>query len=84
MKKIVYLFILLFAYSASSQSLSVFNIDASKFPTVKANFYVFDSTGNQIFHLSPSNFSIFENGISREVTNISCPEPIINVLQMHI
>ena len=75
MRKIVYLFIFLFTYSAYSQSLSVFNIDASQFPNVKANFYAFDSTGNQILNLSPSNFSIFENGISRKVTNISCPEP---------
>ncbi|MEI6089226.1 MAG: choice-of-anchor D domain-containing protein [bacterium] len=72
MRKIVYLFIFLFTYSAYSQSLSLFNIDASAFPHVKANFYALDSNGNQITNLTPADFTLKENGVVKKVTNVSC------------
>jgi len=76
MRKIVYLFILLFCYNANSQSLSVYDIDTSAFPTIKAKFFAFDAQFNLITNLSPNDFSITENEVSRFVTNVSCPEPI--------
>ncbi|MEI6090293.1 MAG: FISUMP domain-containing protein [bacterium] len=75
MKKTIYILLLILSYTAYSQSLSVFNVDASNFPTIKAKFFAFDSTDNQITNLNTSDFEIKENGIQRAVTNISCPEP---------
>ncbi|MEI6089549.1 MAG: FISUMP domain-containing protein [bacterium] len=75
MKRIIYIIIFFLCYTAYSQSLSVFNVDASEFPTIKANFFAFDGSGNQIINFSNSDFSITENGQSRTVTNTSCPEP---------
>ncbi len=75
MKKIVYLLLLLFSYTAYSQSLSLFNLDASSFPTIKAKFFAFDAAGKQITNFSPSDFTVTENGVPRTVTNVSCPSP---------
>ncbi len=74
-KLLVFLLILLGSNYASSQSLSVFNIDASSFPTVKANFFAFDAESNQITNLSNSDFLVKENGQTRTVSFVSCPEP---------
>ena len=75
MKKILYLLVFLFSYSVHSQSLSVFDIDTSAFPTINAKFYAFDINGEQISNLSPSDFQVAENGIPRTVTSVSCPAP---------
>ncbi len=72
--------ILLISYSAYSQSLSVFDIDTSAFPTMKAKFFAFGADGKQITNYSTSDFKITENGTERTVTNVSCPaipEPVI-------
>ncbi|MEI6090297.1 MAG: FISUMP domain-containing protein [bacterium] len=75
MRKTIYILLVLLSYTAYSQSLSVFNVDASNFPTIKANFFALDSNGNQFSNLSPSDFTLKENGVSRVINNISCPEP---------
>ena len=75
MKKIIILIVLTFTYSAISQSLSVFDVDASNFPTIKAKFFAFDKDGKQITNLNPSDFEVNENGQQRSVTNVSCPAP---------
>ena len=75
MKKIIILIVLSFTYSAMSQSLSVFDVDASNFPTIKAKFYAFDKDGKQLTNLNPNDFELKENGQSRNVTNVSCPPP---------
>ncbi len=75
MRKIVYLFIFLFTYSAYSQSLSLYNIDVSNFPTIKADLIALDNNGNQISNLSPSDFTLSENNQLRIITNINCPDP---------
>jgi uncharacterized protein (TIGR02145 family) len=59
----------------NSQSLSVFNVDAGSFPTIKAKFYAFDASGNQITNLSASDFEVKENGQPRTVSLVSCPIP---------
>jgi len=47
MKKTILVFmIFLVTGSLSAQSFSVFNVDASGFPTVKAKFWAFDASGN--------------------------------------
>jgi WD40 repeat protein len=58
----------------TGQSISLFDIDTSAFPMMKAKFYAFDASGNQV---SPTTKDLVlkENGIVRNVTNISCPPP---------
>ena len=75
MKKLIVLFSLFFSISAFSQTLSVFDVDVLNFPTVKAKFFAFDASGNQITNLSPSDFEVKENGQPRSVTYVSCPQP---------
>ena len=75
MKKIIILIILTFTYSAMSQSLSIFDVDASNFPTIKAKFFAFAQDGKQITNLNPSDFEVKENGQPRTVTNLFCPAP---------
>jgi hypothetical protein len=64
--------VLYIAASASAQNLSVFNLDASNFPTMKASFYAFDANGVQQ-NPSPNEITITEDGIQRTVTNVTCP-----------
>lgn len=76
MKNSIILFIFfLTSLTAYSQSLQVFNVDASAFPNVKANFFAFDALWNQ---QSPdkSEVSIKENGLTRTVLNVTCSTPI--------
>ncbi|MBC8144191.1 MAG: hypothetical protein H7X80_01330, partial [bacterium] len=48
-RHVVLFLIALFAMSpAAAQTLIVYNVDASGFPTIKANFIVLDSRGNRI------------------------------------
>ncbi|MCX6156023.1 MAG: VWA domain-containing protein, partial [Candidatus Kapabacteria bacterium] len=84
------LLIIISSATASSQSLSVFNIDTSAFPVIRAKFFAFDAAGNQIrnltasdfsvtengqLHLTASDFSVTENGQLRSVLSVSCPAP---------
>lgn len=75
MKKLCLLLAFLVGYTAYSQTLSLFDIDVSNFPTIKAKFFAFDKDGNQITNLSPSDFELKENGQNRNVTIVSCPTP---------
>jgi hypothetical protein len=73
MKRLVLLTIfLLCASSLAAQSFSVFDIDASAFPTMKAKFYAFDANGNRQ-NPSPSDIIVTENGTPRIVRSVSCP-----------
>ncbi len=60
---------------ANSQSLTVFNVDPTNFPNIKANFFAFDANGKSIINFSTSDFEIKENGQIRKVSNVSCPMP---------
>lgn len=75
MKKTICLFILLLSYYANSQSFTLFDVNTTSFPTIKAKFYAFDANGMQILNLSPTDFEVKENGQLRNVTYISCPAP---------
>ncbi|MDP4228849.1 MAG: SBBP repeat-containing protein [Bacteroidota bacterium] len=68
----VLLFLLAAISVASGQNLTAFNLDATNFPTMKAKFYAFDAAGNEQ-HPSPSQISVAENGIQRNVTSVTCP-----------
>jgi formylglycine-generating enzyme required for sulfatase activity len=55
------------------QSLSVFNVDASMFPLIKAKMFAFDAAGLQVTGFTPSDISIVEDGVPRTVQLVSCP-----------
>ncbi len=74
-KRNLILFFILLSCNAYGQSLTVFDVDASAFPAIKAKFWAFDASGDQIANLSPSDFSVTENDQPRAVTFVSCPVP---------
>ncbi len=61
------------APSLFSQSLTVFNIDASAYPVMRAKFYAFDADGNQLSGIAPGDLLLREDGIARTITRVSCP-----------
>ncbi len=65
----------LIAGTAYSQSLSLFDVDASNFPTIKGKFFAFDANWQQITNFNESDFSITEDGIARKILSVSCPTP---------
>ncbi len=74
---------------AGGQTMSVYNIDPSYFPLVKASFFAFDARGNRITVGAPDDVSINEDGIARTVTRVSCPPetpvtPISSVLTIDV
>ena len=75
MKLYILFFLIIFGFlRANSQSLSIFDIDTTNFPIIKAKFFAFDDKGIQI-KPNISDFSITENGQPRTVTNVTCPSP---------
>ncbi len=71
---LIFIFLLLSPLDALSQSISVFDVDTSEFPTVKASFFAFDNDRIQAGDLSPADFNITEDGTDRQVISVSCPE----------
>jgi urease beta subunit len=71
MKRLIILFILS-ALSLQSQSISIFDIDTTNFPTMRAKFFAFDAAGNQA-RPSASELTLTEDGVNRVITNVSCP-----------
>ncbi len=61
------------ASSLFSQSMTVFDIDASEYPTMRAKFYVFDADGNQVSGIASGDLQLREDGIARTITRVSCP-----------
>ncbi len=59
--------------SAFSQSLTVYGVRVSAFPSVIANFSARDVQNKQISTLSPSDFTVKENGVSRNIIRVTCP-----------
>jgi uncharacterized protein (TIGR02145 family) len=58
---------------ANSQSLSVFDVDATNFPIMSAKFYAFDEEGNQIRDFQLTDFKINEDNEPRQVISVRCP-----------
>lgn len=76
MKKISLLLFFLACLSATrAQNLAVFDVNTSFFPVMMGKFYATDADAEQILSLTKEDFAVFENGVSREVIEISCPEP---------
>jgi formylglycine-generating enzyme required for sulfatase activity len=75
MKTLFFLCLLLSAQTLYSQSIDLFDIDASNFPAMKAKFLAFDKDGNQV-RPSALELSLKENGVMRTIINISCPPPV--------
>ncbi len=77
MKSIRYLLLpLLLALSAprlpAQESLTLFDIDPSGFPTVSGRFFALDADGAPIRTLGPADVTIIENGTTRSVTAVDC------------
>ncbi len=66
-------FILSYSF-ASAQSLDVFDLDTSDFPTMKAKFYAKNKEKNQLFYLDKTHFIIYENGSQRKVLDVNCAD----------
>ncbi len=75
MKSLLILCMLLSAQTLYSQSINLFDIDATNFPAMKAKFYAFDATDNQV-RPSASELSLREGGIQRTITSVSCPPSV--------
>jgi hypothetical protein len=74
MRKILWISAVLFyACAASAQSFSVFDIDTSNFPIMKAKFYAFDDKSVQQ-NPSTSEIAVREDGAQRTVLSITCPD----------
>lgn len=73
MKNLVSLLLLaIFSLPAFSQSITIFDIDTTNFPTMKAKFYAFDKDGN-IQRPSANELTLKENGIVRTIKSVNCP-----------
>ena len=70
---IVFQLFISFSCIAFSQSFAVFNPDTSTFPIMRANFFAFDSRGDQLFNFTPGDFELSEDGIKRKVISVYCP-----------
>lgn len=60
--------------SLQAQSLSLFEIDPSAFPTIRARVMALDRDGNPI-RLERDRLELHEDGILRSITFLSCPDP---------
>lgn len=75
MKSILMLLLFLMCSITHSQSLKLFDVNASNFPTIQGKIYSFDSQGRQL-RPSVSDLIITENGIARTISSVSCPPPV--------
>jgi uncharacterized protein (TIGR02145 family) len=75
MKRFLAIIFFLASINLSGQSVSIFDIDTTDFPLMKAKFYAFDSEGNQVVDFQESNLKIREDGLERQIVRIFCPEP---------
>jgi WD40 repeat protein len=66
------LLIIALSLSAFSQSLTLFDIDTTDFPIMRAKFYAFDEDGNQV-RPDASELRITEDGVEREILSVYCP-----------
>lgn len=79
--------ILLIANDTYSQRFDMFDIDNSQFPKMHAKFLAFNALDSQLTNLSPSDFSIREEGNDRNIISVTCNsrivlEPVSTVLVM--
>lgn len=75
MRLLLLIGVFLYSTIAYSQGISLFNIDASNFPTIKAKFYAYDKDGKQL-DLSKEKVTLKEDGNVRTITKVNCPPAI--------
>lgn len=63
-----------FSQILSAQTFSLFQIDPSGFPTIRAKVMGIDAN-NEPMQFTRENLELHEDGVSREITFLSCPEP---------
>ncbi|MBM2817049.1 MAG: yiaD [Ignavibacteria bacterium] len=73
MRTLIYILALMFSGSAYGQSLSVFDVDPSGYPTINAKFYAYNNKWEQLINLQPLDFEVTENGQLRYATLVTCP-----------
>jgi outer membrane protein OmpA-like peptidoglycan-associated protein len=77
LKKVVLLFITiiwqLISNAVFAQQLTLFNIDTTKYPTVKADFFAIDALDNQVTTLTKDDVFIKENSIAQQVVKVVNP-----------
>jgi len=57
------------------ESLSLFDIDVSAFPSVRGKFYALDASGDPLPGLTENDLTVTENGVARTVTRVDCSGP---------
>ncbi|ABG57706.1 possible outer membrane protein [Cytophaga hutchinsonii ATCC 33406] len=62
--------------TVKAQQLTLFNIDTTKYPVVKADFFALDKLENQITTLTRESVSIHENGIEQQVVKVVNPAAV--------
>lgn len=71
---LVAIIFLALAANSFSQSIEVFNVNASNFPNIIAEFKAFDNNKNQISDFSPGDIKVEDDNKVRTISNISCQE----------
>jgi outer membrane protein OmpA-like peptidoglycan-associated protein len=75
MKWLLLCFVFISSTLAYSQGISLFNIDPSGFPTIKAKFYAYDKEGKPI-RPSMNEVKLKEDGENRSILRIKCPPSV--------
>ena len=74
MKKIAFLLIFLLNTALlNSQSITVYDLDTTDYPVIRAKFFVFDNDNKIITDFDTEDFEVFENSSEREIISVSCP-----------
>jgi len=78
-----------FSLIAQAQTLTVFDVDASAFPKMKAKVFAFDESGNQIPDLSKYNIVLTEDGVEKAGVKLNCPpakpvQPLSTILTVDV
>jgi WD40 repeat protein/outer membrane protein OmpA-like peptidoglycan-associated protein len=58
---------------ARAQSITVFDLNASSFPQMRAKFFALDAAGAPVRDISARDILIRENGVARRVVSALCP-----------
>ena len=74
MKNIIYILFFFALMNLNANYLSMYDIDPTDYPVVKAKFYAYDYGGNRILDFDKSEFNVFENDRQREIIDITCPD----------
>lgn len=76
--RIIYISIVIFIVALANSfaaSISLFDINASKFPEMSAKLFVLDDKGENISGLSKEQIQLDENGVMRNLSLLDCPIP---------